>query len=86
MIMTRPKRGKDHNWELVKYDNDGAIYARCKCGFVFHIFNNYKFCEFKKDENNVLWLSRTPDVMYKYCPACGVRKKTYDSMIRRVSR
>ena len=29
------KRGTDHEWLVVKYKNDGAVYAKCKCGFEY---------------------------------------------------
>lgn len=31
------KRGTDHEWHVVKYKNDGAVYARCKCGFEYTV-------------------------------------------------
>lgn len=83
--MGRPKRGKDHNWELIKYNGDGAVYARCKCKFEFCIFSYRKdLNEFKVDENGQLVIAREPDIMYLYCPKCGAKKKTYDTFIRRL--
>ena len=56
-------RGRDKNWKLVRYKGNGAVYAQCKCGWEFacgHIIPSEKF---------------SPDRMYKYCPACGAKKK-----------
>jgi hypothetical protein len=83
--MSRPKRGKDHNWELIKYNGDRAVYARCKCKFEYSIFlyrNGTK--DFKVDENGQLMIARKPDTMYLYCPRCGAKKKTYNALIRRL--
>ena len=30
------KRGTDHEWQLVKYSGDVAIYAECKCGHYYY--------------------------------------------------
>lgn len=30
------KRGTDHECRVVKYQGDGAVYARCKCGFEYN--------------------------------------------------
>ena len=35
----RVKRGKDSYWHPIKFKGDGAIYARCKCGFYYPCYS-----------------------------------------------
>lgn len=56
------KRGTDHTWQLVKYKEDAATFARCKCGFRYPCTRP---------------LERVPSIFYRYCPYCGARKKYY---------
>ena len=73
--MARPKRGKDHWWQPVKYDDyDPAIYFKCKCGFYYNPFDrtNEKY-KCRLDDGS--WkIIRDPDVFFPYCPYCGARK------------
>lgn len=68
------KRGTDHNWQIVKYKGDIAIYAKCKCGFHYN-------CGGSKRGQDGVW-SLTQEVksekIYPYCPFCGARKKYYN--------
>ena len=46
------KRGTDHTWQLVKYNGDGAIYARCKCKHHYNCGRSKRnedgsWCQFK---------------------------------------
>lgn len=73
------KRGTDHEWNLVKYDGDGAIYAECRCG-------HYYCCskpETKFIENGNLSFREIPTIFYPYCPCCGARKKRFNSEIEK---
>lgn len=85
--MTRPKRGKDSWWRMVKYPYNGAIYAVCKCGYERSAFRNYlhdKRGEFKRNESGELILLREPDNLKNYCPDCGARKKWWSNNIEEV--
>ena len=66
------KRGIDHEWLVVKYKNDGAVYARCKCGF------EYNCGQSKRLDDGTWSLKQYPEIMYSYCPCCGARKKRYN--------
>lgn len=66
------KRGTDHEWVVVKYKNDGAVYARCKCGF------EYNCGKSRRLEDGSFSMAQYPTVMYPYCPWCGARKKRYN--------
>ena len=61
------KRGKDRFWRPIKFKGDGAIYAKCKCGFYYPCY--------KASSNLIVELD--PNKMYLYCPNCGARKKEY---------
>ena len=66
------KRGTDHEWIVVKYKDNGAVYARCKCGF------EYDCGRSKRMEDGTWSLKQYPTIMYVYCPNCGARKKLYN--------
>lgn len=66
------KRGTDHDWLVVKYKNDAAVYARCKCGFEYNCGKSRRL----EDES---WsMTQYPTIMYLYCPCCGAKKKRYN--------
>ena len=66
------KRGTDHEWLVVKYKGDGAVYARCKCGF------EYDGGESRCREDGTWTMAQYPTIIYPYCPYCGARKKRYN--------
>lgn len=66
------KRGTDHEWLVVKYKSDSAVYARCKCGF------EYDCGRSRRMEDGTWSLKQYPTIMYVYCPNCGARKKWYN--------
>lgn len=66
------KRGTDHEWLVVKYKGDGAVYARCKCGF------EYDCGKSRCREDGTWTMAQYPTIIYPYCPYCGVRKKRYN--------
>ena len=66
------KRGTDHEWHVVKYKNDGAVYARCKCGF------EYNCGKSRRMEDGTWSIKQYPTIMYPYCSSCGARKKRYN--------
>ena len=70
MAKRRKGRGIDHVWELIRYKHDAAIYARCKCGFRYHVSDGVGI--FK------------PERLYSYCPNCGARKKRYIDEIKKL--
>jgi len=68
----RMKRGTDHNWETRKYRGDMAIYAHCHCGFEY-------CCSSSKRNDDGSWsFMQIITKLYRYCPNCGARKKTYN--------
>lgn len=74
------KRGTSHLWEIVKYQGDAAIYARCKCGFF------YSVSLFEKDDSG--WRPPTkadPQRLYNYCPQCGARKTKYIPEVKKLN-
>lgn len=75
----RNKRGTDHEWNLVKYSGDGAIYAECKCG---HYYNCGKDL---RNEDGSWAMIQIPTIFYPYCPCCGARKKRYTTEIEKRS-
>ena len=75
-----PKRGTDHTWQLVKYNSDGAIYARCKCK------HHYNCGRSKRNEDGSWSPIQVPTVFYPYCPMCGARKKWYTEEIKRIDK
>ena len=66
------KRGTDHEWLVVKYKGDGAVYARCKCGF------EYDCGKSRCREDGTWTMAQYPTIIYPYCPYCGARKKRYN--------
>lgn len=66
------KRGTDHEWHVVKYKNDGAVYARCKCGY------EYNCGQSRRMKDGAWSIKQYPTIMYPYCPSCGARKKRYN--------
>ena len=66
------KRGTDHEWRVIKYKGDLAVYAKCKCGFEYNCGRS------KRTEGGLLSIKQFPTVMYPYCPYCGARKKRYN--------
>ena len=66
------KRGTDHEWLVVKYKGDGAVYARCKCGF------EYNCGKSRRMEDGTWTMAQYPTIIYSYCPYCGARKKRYN--------
>ena len=70
------KRGKDSLWRPIKFKSDGAIYAKCKCGFYYPCY--------KEDEH--FKISINPNKMYPYCPICGARKKRYLTEVEKLDK
>ena len=68
----RMKRGTDHNWQVVRYIGDCALYARCKCGY------HYICSSSTKNEDGTLNFKQIITTLYHYCPNCGARKKWYN--------
>ena len=71
------KRGTDHEWKLVKYSGDVAIYAECKCGHYYHCSKSLR------NEDGSWAFKEIPTYFYPYCPCCGVRKKRHSTEIER---
>lgn len=67
------KRGTDHNWKIVRYKGDIALYALCKCGFYYHCSTCVR------NEDGTWGTKQQVTKIYPYCPNCGARKKTYDA-------
>ena len=59
-----------NTWKLVKYNGDGAIYARCECGFQY-CCSSTSIVEGKRKFLCV------PYKFYQYCPFCGTKKEEY---------
>lgn len=71
------KRGTDHNWNLIKYNGDAAIYAECQCG-------HYYCCSVEpRDEDGSWTFKQVPTFFYPYCPCCGARKKYFSKTIEK---
>ena len=65
------KRGTNHDWTLVKYSGDSAIYAECSCGYHYN-------CSRSIREPDGSWsMKQYPTIFYPYCPCCGARKNKY---------
>ena len=64
----RVKRGKDRWWRMIRYKGDLAIYAKCKCGFIYNC-STFNTNEYKTKIN----------LLYHYCPQCGAYKKWYEN-------
>lgn len=75
------KRGTDHTWQLVKYNADGAIYARCKCKY--HYCCSTAAVEENGGRNP---FRQIPTIFYPYCPVCGARKKWRTDEVQRIDR
>ena len=73
------KRGTDHNWEIVKYKGDIALYAKCRCGY------HYCCSSSLKNEDGTWSMKQIVDdrKIFPYCPICGARKKTYSHDIKK---
>lgn len=71
------KRGTDHEWNLVKYDGDDAIYAECKCGHYYNCGRDLK------NKDGLFLFKQIPTIFYPYCPCCGARKKRFNSEIEK---
>lgn len=74
------KRGTDHEWRVIKYKGDLAVYAKCKCGFEYNCGRS------KRMEGGPLSIKQFPTVMYPYCPYCGARKKRYNEEPQKVDK
>lgn len=77
----RPKRGKDHCWQLVKYKVDLAIYAKCKCNFHYRCS-----IDGKTEDGSYNPFNQVPAKFYPYCPVCGARKKYYTNDITNIDK
>lgn len=79
MSKHRKGRGINHGWQFVKYKTDMAIYAMCcGCGYSYR-------CD-KYDGNNGLKLIPYPEMLYRYCPICGAKKKWYIDKIKYIDK
>ena len=69
------KRGVDHTWQVVRYKDDTAFYAKCnspKCGY------HYNCGSYLRDSDSSLLNRQIPTLFYPYCPVCGARKLRYN--------
>ena len=74
------KRGTDHNWEIVKFNGDIALYALCKCGFRYP-------CSSSTQNTDGSWSPKQEVTkIYPYCPLCGARKKRYSADVVKLDR
>lgn len=76
------KRGTDHNWQIVKYKGDIAIYAKCKCGFYYNCSGNIRNEDGSWSPIREVKINK----IYPYCPWCGAKKKTYDLEITKIDK
>lgn len=74
------KRGTDHNWQIVKYKGDIALYAKCKCGF------HYCCSSAIRNIDGSWSIKQKITKIYPYCPYCGARKKTYNNEINKINK
>lgn len=72
------KRGKDHTWQLVRYNGDVAIYAKCKCG--------YRYACSREEEDDDGYCREKASLFYSYCPHCGARKKWVTEETKRINK
>lgn len=75
------KRGTDHTWQLVKYNCDGAIYAKCKCQYHYRCSTD----DIEEDGSRNPF-HQVPTIFYPYCPICGARKKWYTNEIKKIDK
>ena len=73
------KRGIDHEWKLVKYIGDIAIYAECKCGY------HYACSKELRNEDGSWSFKQIPTIFYPYCPCCGACKKRHSAEIEKLN-
>ena len=66
----RKGRSIDHHWEIRKYLGDIAWYAHCSCGFDYACSRNKHGFNLEQEIN----------LLYRYCPNCGARKKWYNDI------
>lgn len=71
------KRGTDHEWKLVRYGGDIAIYAECKCGHYYCCSKDLR------NEDGSFAFKQIPTIFYPYCPSCGARKKRHSTEVER---
>lgn len=75
--MKKNKRGTDHEWNLVRFHGDAAIYAECKCGYYYSCGEN------ERDEDGSWSIHLIPTIFYPYCPSCGSRKKYHSKIVKK---
>ena len=78
----RKGRQIDRIWEIRKYNDDIALYAYCKCGFVYA-------CSSSKRKEDGSWSMEQyidSNKLYNYCPNCGAHKKYYTSEIKEIDK
>lgn len=80
--MPKNKRGTDHGWTIIKYKGDGALYAKCLCGFHYNCSGSKR----KPDGTWSLIQEIKQEKLYPYCPNCGARKKYYSDIIIHVDK
>lgn len=75
--MKKRRKGRqiDHSWRFIRYKDDVAIYASCKCGYTYAC---YKI-------ENIYTILPAPEKLHPYCPSCGSRKKTYTPDVVKVN-
>ena len=61
--MSRNLKLRSDAWYIRKYRGDGALYARCRCG--------YQYGCYKTVDNFKIKMGYT----YPYCPQCGKFKR-----------
>jgi len=69
------KRGTDHEWQIVQYKGDIALYARCKCGY------RYACSQSKRAPDGTWTFEQEVRWLHNYCPQCGARKLRYNENV-----
>lgn len=74
------KRGKDRQWQICKYLDDIALYAKCKCGFYYPCSSN------TRNPDGTWGFKQEITKLYHYCPNCGAYKKYYNETPQQVNK
>ena len=75
------KRGTGHTWQLVKYNGNVSIYAKCKCRYHYR-------CSVEVNRNDCSrnTFRQVPTIFYPYCPICGARKKWFTNEMKKIDK